>query len=298
MFVATYRIYGLALASEIALDGLETSSSEPDALIRLADTPIQLDQPAAVGPWWEAKPGQVLVRIGNVGRFLVNGGREILVTPLSDSTPAELAYVLLHAVIGPLLHQRGTLLLHASAVQFQDHTIVLAGHAGAGKSTLLFECTRRGGLMVTDDLAPVTIDENRHVRLSRGTPCIHVWRETLDHYGLAADTMRQVRPSLQKFQVPVAPSAQQSAVVSAIVCIEPKPQPDVSCHRLEGRAAFVALRAYVRGLRIAETLNPAGTFRSIAHLADRVPVFRITRPEADLQSVGRVVDQICAMARP
>lgn len=90
-----YALYGLTLDSELPLDGIDTSNRPADARLRFGETPLRLESPRASGPWGDANPGRVLLRIGDIARFLVVDGREILATPLKDSTPAELGFFLM-----------------------------------------------------------------------------------------------------------------------------------------------------------------------------------------------------------
>ncbi|HYE86584.1 MAG TPA: hypothetical protein VEA16_09530, partial [Vicinamibacterales bacterium] len=210
-----YALYGLTLDSELPLDGIDTSNRPADARLRFGETPLRLESPRASGPWGDANPGRVLLRIGDIARFLVVDGREILATPLKDSTPAELGFFLMQGVIGVLLHQRGVLPLHASAVQIGGRTIAVAGHAGAGKSTLLLECVRRGGRIVTDDLAALSIGPSEPVRIISGFPRVHVWRETLDRFNMPVDGLAFVREGIHKFRVPGA-AADAQPTLSAI----------------------------------------------------------------------------------
>ncbi len=289
-----YTVYGLVLDSELPLDGVETSDGPPDAVLRFGDTPSQLDSPSVVGPWWEASPGRVLLRVDKIARFLVSDGREILITPLDGSTAAEVAFVLLQGVIGVLLHQRGVLSLHAAAVQIDGRTIAMAGHAGTGKSTLLLECVRRGGRIVTDDLVALAVGPSGPIRINRGFPRAHVWRETLDHFGMPIQGFEQVRSGVEKYRVP-AEAADARPELSAVACIEVRQWGDIACERLQGKTAFATLRSYVRGRRITEGLNPAGDFQSLAQVANRVPVFRISRSQSGPSSVARIADQILSL---
>jgi len=293
--LTNYSAYGLVFSSEIPLEGFEPSSDPPTTRVTIGDTPRNLIAPVASGPSWEVSPGCVLLRVGNVGRFLISNGGEVIITPLSEGTAAELSFVLLHGIVSILLHQRGIPQLHASAIQMNGHAIAVAGHGGAGKSTLLLEFARRGGRIVTDDIAALAIDRSGAVLVQRGFPRAHVWPETLNYFGMGTEGLKQVRSKFQKYQVP-GTAAEVRSQLGAVVCIDVRSRGDLTCERLQGRAAFSVLRSHVRARRFAEALDRGAVFESVAKVADRVPTFRIIRPETGPPSVRRIADDILALS--
>ncbi|MGA2418747.1 MAG: hypothetical protein ABSG69_01580, partial [Candidatus Acidiferrum sp.] len=64
---------------------------------------------------------------------------------------------LLGPVFGLLLRLRGITCLHASAVAFEDRSVVFVGPAGAGKSTTAAAFAARGFSVLSDDIAALSI---------------------------------------------------------------------------------------------------------------------------------------------
>ncbi len=293
-----YCGYGLVVRSEIALQDWAATEGSWDVDVRIGQTPCGLSPSTASGARWEVSPGCVLVRVDRIGRYLITGGKEIVVTPEDGATEAELAFGLLGAAIGPLLHQRGSLVLHASAINIPGGTVALAGHSGAGKSTLLLACLRRGGSMITDDMAPLDIDRaGPHVRVSPGIPLVNAWCDAAEHFGYQPSQLTPVRARLQKFKIrPETPCPAALQPLKAIVVLEPSRRPGIRCLPVSGQAAFVAVRAQTRGLRIVEALGRASHFHRVSNVASVVPVFRLERPDGPLGSLDALVDRVYSLA--
>lgn len=289
----TYRLFGLTVASELLLDDVQTGDGEPDATIHIGATPERLVSPTAGGSSWQASPGEILVTVDGIARIHVIGGCKVVVTPVDQVTAPDLAYAILRAAISSLLHQRQVLVLHASAVQLHNRrAVAVAGPSTSGKSTVLFACLQRGWEMVTDDIAALEIPPVGAVRIASGHPVVNLWRDALEHFAVDAADLPLVRSRVEKFKWRAPDPLVHTAPLAAIVVLERGPSSSVRHERLGGVRAFAALRANVRGLQIAESQHPSGTFRRLAAVADRLPVFHVSRPDADITAVPVIVDLI------
>ena len=156
-----YRSSGLRLVSEIALPGLildPDCDDDFDVVVRYGPVPESLPGAVAVGPTWQILDGTFLVTIPGVARFLLTGGREIVVELIPGSTPQDVAIFLIGTVFGILLHQREHIVLHASAVRVGAKAVLFCGASGAGKSTIAAALGGHGFPLVTDDVCAVALD--------------------------------------------------------------------------------------------------------------------------------------------
>ncbi|MBI2571579.1 MAG: hypothetical protein HYV63_31600 [Candidatus Schekmanbacteria bacterium] len=108
------------------------------------------------GPLFEAAPGQLLIRTRRIAKLLVSEGKALRFERLPEATPEAVANLVLGWGLSALLHQRGALALHASAVRIGERGAALfLGAAGAGKSTLARACTLRGWHLLDDNTAAI-----------------------------------------------------------------------------------------------------------------------------------------------
>ena len=98
--------YGLHIRSEIPLPFRSAArEAEPDVTIRVGATPEALAPSAdRFGPW-QTVPGVYLLGVKGVARYLVTGGREIVVQPTGGSE-ARLQDYLVGPVLAACLRQR------------------------------------------------------------------------------------------------------------------------------------------------------------------------------------------------
>ncbi len=144
-----YRAYGLRIRSAAALpfDPLpDPGAFEPDVTVRLGAVPETL--PACNGHSirsnrWQARPGAFLMRVEDVARYLVTGGRDMLIDPLGTDDGDVVAFFT-SSPFTALLQQRGVATLHAAAVATEAGAVMLLGRSGIGKSSLAAALVERG----------------------------------------------------------------------------------------------------------------------------------------------------------
>jgi hypothetical protein len=169
-----YRHYGLAVEANVALPGLpETEFGSPDVRIevtRARERP-QVDCTwtaigAPTGAWRAPAGAGSRLRLqfegvaGAWGDFLIDDRGETVRLTLDESSDLDDACELLIAsVFSCVLAQRGLTCLHASVVAIEDRVIALVGAKGAGKSTLALALARRGGRLLSDDVAAVSLHD-------------------------------------------------------------------------------------------------------------------------------------------
>ena len=110
-----YRAYGLTVASDVALPELEPA--EPAAAdILIAIGTIDMPKPSSeAATIFRFEPDRQYLAWHAVGSFLISNASRIDIEPAPGVDDALLAFPLLGPVMALLLHQRGLLVLHASA---------------------------------------------------------------------------------------------------------------------------------------------------------------------------------------
>ena len=132
------------------------------AVVRCPARIADLADATHAGVLWRGRRGRLLLDIPEVARYLVSDGQLIEVEPVPGADAAEVRRFLRMTPAAALYLQRGIPVLHASvALTPGGCAVVLAGDSGAGKSVLLSALLHRGWRLLADDLAPVTLDEDR-----------------------------------------------------------------------------------------------------------------------------------------
>lgn len=104
----------------------------------------------------------------DVGSFRISGAARIEYDMHPDMGLDVVTLPLLGTVMALLLHRRGLLVLHGSAVQIGDQAMVFLGDKGAGKSTTAASLVAAGRRILTDDIVALERTPGRGVRLLPG----------------------------------------------------------------------------------------------------------------------------------
>lgn len=261
----TYRVFGLTVASPIALPELARSrATKTDVTIRRGAV-----RPSATG----------LVVEFPEARLCIEAGRTITVETAPGAAAEDLRLVLLGTVLGLVCHQRGLLPLHAAAVAAGGGATVFAGPSGAGKSTLAAHLQGQGRRILTDDLCAIDVAAKGGPAVWPGPRRIKLWGEALGPLGLAAEGLAPLSEGIDKFALPIPPGrAGRAARIKRIYVFEEGRDAAAAPLRLLGARAVEALIANVYRWSLARDAGLAPLlFERCVALARRCEVHAIGR---------------------
>ncbi len=157
-----YRSYGLVIDSDFELDGLPAADGPADPSQVLTIVRTRIDDPALADrqPMLFINRGdEQLLAWSAVGAFRIASTDRIEVSPVDGAADSLVALPLLGAVLATLLHRRGLLAFHASAVAVNGSAVALLGDKGAGKSTSAGALIAGGHSLIADDIVALDFAE-------------------------------------------------------------------------------------------------------------------------------------------
>lgn len=175
-----HTTYGLTIESDLLLPELPPAAARAglpaDLTIRRGRSYEKLAARSMDGEFLVAREKASLFW-PEAGCFTLRTGREVEIEPVAGVLDATLRAFLLGPVLAIVLHQRGYLVLHASAVALrgadgQWSAVGFLGHSGEGKSTLAAALHARGHRVVVDDFIAVPVAPNPQPELSWTPPLI------------------------------------------------------------------------------------------------------------------------------
>ncbi|MEN2987857.1 hypothetical protein WG926_06050 [Tistrella sp. BH-R2-4] len=296
------------LISDAALIG----DSDCDVIIRPGAVPDSLPDVTSGGPLWQVAPDgagglRVLITIPGIARFLVTGGREVLVEagPAVAERPDRLLTWLYGTVFSGLLLQRGTLPLHVASIRTPHGLLAITGQSGAGKSTLAGALLSRGHRLLADDLLQL-VDGARPDRLGSrgpltghaGVPRLRLSVPAITAFGLSDAPWQPVEgrdKSETALPLPGRGAADRAPgqLAALVVLAAGAPDSPARLDRLTGIEAIraVQLALYRPGLTHA-MIGTAATRTICFLIAARLPIWRLTRP----MGLDRIDHGITALA--
>jgi len=264
--------------------------------VRFGTVPDTLGPDAErLGPH-ELTPGAVLVSVPGMGRFWVHDGKEIVVAPDPQAGDDDLRLVLSGMAITVLLHQRGLLALHASAVATPGGSIVFAGAVGAGKSMLATACCRQGYPILTDDICVIApAADDGALRVRPGHAHVRLWPEALSHFQIAPASLPRVHPLRDKRVWPAEEAFfPEPRPLRSIYVVSGDPRPISTVVPLSGADKITALTAHVcRSYFLVGSEARARHFARLAAVAQQTPIFRLERSD-DLGQLEPLIARLAA----
>jgi hypothetical protein len=278
-----YRAYGLWFRSDIELpEMVEASAAGPSHVqIRLGTVPETMENAASSGVLYQAGEQRFLLRMDRVARYLVEDGTAITVEPDAGSLASDVRVFLLGSCLGALLHQRGVLALHASAIQTDAGAVLFAGPSGIGKSTTLGALLARGYRMLSDDIAGIVLDDAGAPVVVPAFPRTKLWADAARALGHDISNLQRVRPQQEKYEIH-APDrfADEAVPLYRVYLLTTSNKEELLLEEVVNLQRFNVLlhNTYRVGFLEGLGLRPVH-FRLAAVAARRTPVMRVIRPD-------------------
>ena len=235
-----YRVYGFLLASDMALPGLPPAEpgGAADVEFRTGYLPAGLDidrvassDPTYVSPYTDAS-GEPICRMWSCTRsglyyfWLVEGlafavdfqGAAVWAKWPERMTLSEITAFLLGRILAFIVHLRGGVCLHASAVVLGGRAVLFAGYPGMGKSSTAAALVERGCAALSDDLSVIRKDERGRQMVAPGAPRVCLYPDSIGFvYGPeTARKLPRLHPNEEKRVLGLEASAGK-------FCAEPAP---------------------------------------------------------------------------
>lgn len=271
----------------------EPGEGDPDAQIVYGAVPAALAEPSLVGTRFQAAAGVLLLRIEGVARYLVTGGRRIVVEPEPHALEQDVRLFLLSGALSALLHQRHDLVLHGSAIRIGGGCAVFLGKSGSGKSTLALALGARGYPVLTDDLSVVRAGRDGRLELHPGFPEAKLWLDSLASLNISAENLRRIRRPLEKRALPLdAAFSPEVLPVTRVYVLRPDVRNEIGITPVTGARRFRILRNQTYRFRYLEgSGSQVEHFQTVVQLADQAPIAIVTRPRAPLR-VAELADRL------
>lgn len=299
----TYSVFGLTLKLPTASALLKRAAAGtvPDAVVEFGHAPQSLANPA-IGPStvegggvWSADPTGTVLLVTQHARYLVVGGSQIIIDPVSalNSSEGLVQFAVFH-VLPALLLQRGLLVLHGNTATGPTGAVAILGDSGTGKSTLTAGLLGRGYHLVSDDIAVLGLGDSADVCALPGYPVYKLSWDTQTYLDPAAETRLTVFGSRRKrtLRVPPAMFAAEAATLRAILVLAKPAGNDLVIAPVSGVAKLQALvdHAYLAPLVQLRARDLA----VLPPLLQDVPVYGVQRP-ADRWTVHELGDAVTGL---
>lgn len=223
----TYIAYGLGIHSAVELPELVPGPAPPDVVVRVGAIPDSSRGQAANGSVLRATPDEVCLHWEEAGTILVRQGREITLDPRPGTDSDVLRLYLLGPALALLLHQRGLLVLHASAVALDGGAAAFLGYAGRGKSTTAATLHARGYPVLADDVVAVDLSTPEAPGALPGFPQLKLWPDAVTALGGSPEGLPRVHPARRSGRAWWAPRRPRPGHCAASTC-SPTPSPSSS----------------------------------------------------------------------
>ncbi len=249
-------------------------------VIVYGDPPRRLCNPVVKTARCQVGSQELLLTVDSIARYHVQQGRRITVAPKSDAAHEAVLLFLLGSAMGALLHQRGTLILHAGAVAVHRSAFIFSGPSGIGKSTLAAGFHQRAYRFLADDLCVVN-GINGKPMVMPGFPWLKLWPDVACRLGHDRDRLSRVQLGMNrvKYFLPINTVPEDPVPLKAAYMLTQGKADAIKITPLSGLSKIHALLAGTyRPNFLQHPEVKTDHFRRCAAVADSISVYRVSRP--------------------
>jgi HPr Serine kinase C-terminal domain len=298
--VYNYNAYDLGICSALPLPELQPAAEvAADVMILLgrvdwSPSPGGIQREEEMR--FEITSDEAFFSWPQLGKFRVRDGKEIVIDPNQGVEERMLRLPLLGTILAVLLHQRGHLVLHASAVAIDGEAVVFVGNKGRGKSTMAATLYRRGHELIADDVVALAFENGRPIVVP-GYPQFKLYPEAVaaslgdDHKYLP-----ELAEGYEKLGRRIGDRfARQPLPLNSIYVLGLGPIATITS--IDPQTALLGLirNSYMArfGKQLLTGVEASSHLRQCTRLVRQVPVLRLERPNslALLPSVARLVEE-------
>ena len=274
-----YTVYGLQINSELELPELTpTGEINGDVTVGFGPVPEHLPVIKGSGILFEAAENDFLFKFEGVGRYRVQNGSRITIQAENKARPEDLRLVLLGSSIGALLHQRGMLAIHGSAITDGRQTTIFSGPSGVGKSALAAGLLELGYAVIADDISVIFQRGEKGFRVAHGIPHLKLWKDVLDHLS-QGDKLAKVRPQLDKYRKPIPLAGEEIPHLSKVVLLSPSNKKEYALSEILGREKFHLLRSNTYRMQFIDKMElTEAHFHNLSLVVNSIQMFEVQRP--------------------
>lgn len=213
-----YLIGGITIATDIEYADLIPSIAPVDVKLQYGEVPEHLQENKVDFAVVEANEKQYLLKIPNVGRYLVENGNTITIQAEEGAVENDVKNYPLTAVFGALSYQRDLLPLHGGVFIHNGKGILISGISGSGKSTLLAALHQKGFQIISDDISNIRVVDGKAI-VYPSFPRIMAWKDALTKLELEYDENFSLRADMEKYFISTADTFSSEPVVLTDVII-------------------------------------------------------------------------------
>ncbi|NJM23937.1 MAG: hypothetical protein HC836_24960 [Richelia sp. RM2_1_2] len=279
----SYTAYGLGIHSELPLPELvpnyEANTDVNIRLQKLENSPLKTD---SVAHSFQLTPEGMYIFWENIGTFLIRDGKEIIIDSDIEAEESRLRLFILGAAIGVILHQRGFLVLHASAVAVNGNAVVFVGDKGHGKSTMAAALHARGHNLIGDDVIALDMSHSNQPMVVPAFPQIKLWPDAVASLGMNPEDLPRLVSHLEKREHRINQSFAQKAIPLTQIYVLGRDS-SVEIQALQPQEIFTHLIRNSYVTRFGNELlqdKAAPHLLRLTKLAKQVSIDRLLRPAA------------------
>jgi len=281
--VFTYKIYGITVESEIAIEELISAEdiTKTDASIYFGPVNQKINNAVYEDDNIKYSKNEFYLHIKGIADFYVSDGTKIVVELENESILVQAKVFLLGSCLGILLAQRKTIAIHGGAVVVGGNSIIITGNTGAGKSTLTCAFRKEGYKFLADDVVALGEKEKGNIIAFPAFPQQKLCKDAIEKMGYKTEELVLIDEKREKYSIPLNNHFLMEAVsLKAIYELNSVDEDLVKLEELFGTNKFNTILKNIYRIETIrlDDFDPV-YFKKCVEIAKSIKVYKLSRPK-------------------
>lgn len=268
----TYLVGGITISSDIFYPELVTTSQQPQVELCYGAVPEHLEVNTVDFPFIEANENQYLLKLENVGAYLVENGKKITIELAPGGNKSDLEKYVLTNVFGALSYQRNCIPMHGGVFVKDGKGTLITGISGLGKSTLMAALLKQGYHIISDDISNIELIDGQLIA-HPFCPYLLLWKDTIKNLELGIQNGHKFREDMVKYFFPIPPQQYLHEKIELKNIIVLTGNDKESDQQIKGLKKIEALKTNTFKPWMINTFNKQKElFKELMFIADKVSI--------------------------
>jgi len=225
------------------------------------------------------------VNVIDHGCFIVRNGNEMIYRLKDGHKHIVIEEIIYCVCIGILMVQRNQIMLHGGGVCINDKAVIISGASGTGKSTFTDELLRGGASCMADDFVAISNEDNI-IWAHTAYPQRKLLVDAVEKFGYDKNELILLPSEIgmdneEKYALRLTDGfCKEKKPLGALVVLHACPHAETgSIETVSGSGKLKCVTDNLYGYGIYKKIGlQREQFLACAEIANKVPVFRLTRP--------------------
>lgn len=289
-----YTLYDLNIQSDTKLNLTLGKFNKANVTIHFTKVTQTVINPVYISQFEQISRDSFLLKIKDVATFYVANPEHIYIEQYTGNMAHIEAY-LFGTIFSFILHLKNYIVLHGSAINYNNQAYIISGKSGSGKSTTALYLYNKGYQLISDDVLVIKPINNQYYLLP-SYPRIKLCHDVFENLNLDTSNYPLISELRQKYEYPINNITKDKLLINSFIEIVKSDNDAIELNNINNIIAKTN-KLLINSFRL-HLLKQQGLiqekFADYTALANNIKIYELKRPQYkdSINDVTQIIEQL------